>query len=798
MVNEDRRDVRDDRDRRNKDREGDRERENKDRERERDNKDRERDRDNNKDRDRGNNRDNKDLARDRDRERRERERKRSRSRSRSRDRTARRRRSRSRSPRDRRDRKDVKTEQDAKDQEANEENTEQQAIKKEPLSLEELLAKKKAEEEEKSKPKFLTKEERAAEAMRKRQEEVENLRKQQEEERSKRNAFFQAAKETNREPERDRRRDREREREKETKDHRQKVLGVGFSGTVFEGVWGETKVAVKRILIKNAASNEQEEKALKMLHHRNVIKLFHVEEDQDFKKIALELCDASLEKLFLKENDPNKYSGPMPPEIEVLLQLAKGLEYIHQMGLVHRDIKPQNVLISLDSTTQRVVMKWADFGLSKKVNERGTFTMTEVKGTHDYFAPEILKLLDDDQIATGNEDKKRGTVKSDVFAEGLVFSYFISGGVHPFGTTSHQIQTNLRTNEPANLPETGTEVETGKNCNNIITEMLEKEPSIRITSSDVVNRLNEIILENSQQLFTLIAKENPSVEEIGKLIQEGVDLNVKDPNGLTPLLRLAQSEKKSENLVEIISLLIQHGGINSIDSNGKNALLLWCENLEQHQNKDFLAIINLFVEKGIDFNCKDKNGFNALTLLCENYENENLIDIIRLFIQKGIDVNCKDEYGRNALILVCENYGKENLIDIIRLLIENGIDINCKTNCSINALTILCTWYQNANLIDIIRLFIENGIDINCQTKYGRNALTILCENYKNENLIDITRLLIENEIDINSKQEYGRNALTLLCEKYKNENYIEVITLIKSGFKVTEKTPDYSQEREE
>jgi serine/threonine protein kinase len=64
---------------------------------------------------------------------------------------------------------------------------------------------------------------------------------------------------------------------------RQKVLGVGGFGTVYEGVWGGTKVAVKRILIKDAASNEQEEKALKMLHHPNVIKLFHVEEDQDFK-----------------------------------------------------------------------------------------------------------------------------------------------------------------------------------------------------------------------------------------------------------------------------------------------------------------------------------------------------------------------------------------------------------------------------------------------------------------------------------------------------------------------------------
>ncbi len=172
------------------------------------------------------------------------------------------------------------------------------------------------------------------------------------------------------------------------------------------------------------------------------------------------MCDASLEKLFLKEDDPNKYRGPMPPETEVLLQLAKGLEHIHQKGLVHRDIKPQNVLIRSDSTTQQVMMKWADFGLSKQVNERGTFTMSGVKGTLDYFAPEILKLLDEDQIANDNEKKdikydkkkKRGTVKSDVFAEGLVFGYFLLGGVHPFGNTSHEIQTNLRTNKPANLP----------------------------------------------------------------------------------------------------------------------------------------------------------------------------------------------------------------------------------------------------------------------------------------------------------------------------------------------------------
>ncbi len=196
----------------------------------------------------------------------------------------------------------------------------------------------------------------------------------------------------------------------------------------------------------------------------------------------------------------------MPKEIEVLLQLAKGLEYIHQMGLVHRDIKPQNVLIRLDSTTRRVVMKWADFGFSKQVNERGSFTM-EVRGTYDYFAPEILKLLDEASSAR-NEAKKIGTVQSDVFAEGLVFGYFISVGVHPFGTSSHQIQINLRTNKPANLPsklsQSLLQTILGIDPDNIrytITRMLEKDPKNRISSSDVVNRLTEINLKVQGKRF---------------------------------------------------------------------------------------------------------------------------------------------------------------------------------------------------------------------------------------------------------------------------------------------------------
>ena len=93
-----------------------------------------------------------------------------------------------------------------------------------------------------------------------------------------------------------------------------------------------------------------------------------------------ELCNAALDQLFIPDEDPEKYSGPLPPIENVIYQLAMvGLEYIHNEQLIHCDLKPGNVLICVDILNEnntRVLMKWADFGLSKRINERGTCSMT--------------------------------------------------------------------------------------------------------------------------------------------------------------------------------------------------------------------------------------------------------------------------------------------------------------------------------------------------------------------------------------------------------------------------------------
>ena len=95
-------------------------------------------------------------------------------------------------------------------------------------------------------------------------------------------------------------------------------------------------------------------------------------------------------------------------------------------------------------------MKWADFALSKRVNERGTFTISGIRGTLDWLAPELLKLLNDGDFQDESEEQQRGTIQTDVFAEGLVFGYYLTDGLHPFGSPV-QIAANILTNKPVNL-----------------------------------------------------------------------------------------------------------------------------------------------------------------------------------------------------------------------------------------------------------------------------------------------------------------------------------------------------------
>jgi hypothetical protein len=108
------------------------------------------------------------------------------------------------------------------------------------------------------------------------------------------------------------------------------------------------------------------------------------------------------------------------------------------------------------------------------------------------------------------------------------------------------------------------------------------------------------------------------MEEIGKLIQEGADINAKDEKGLTPLLGLAQSEKISENLVEIFSLLIQTRSHRQFDS---KMLSPYCANFIKNEN--VIDVITLFIKSGFKVTDETRD------FLQKNYRKTNRTQVLQ-------------------------------------------------------------------------------------------------------------------------------------------------------------------------
>jgi hypothetical protein len=100
-------------------------------------------------------------------------------------------------------------------------------------------------------------------------------------------------------------------------------------------------------------------------------------------------------------------------------------------------------------------MKWTNFSLSKQVDENGTFLINEIKGGFEWLAPEILQMLENEEINQSENQatllRECNTFKSDVFAEGLVFGYFLLEGLHPFGSIGWKIQANISKYDAVNL-----------------------------------------------------------------------------------------------------------------------------------------------------------------------------------------------------------------------------------------------------------------------------------------------------------------------------------------------------------
>ena len=192
-------------------------------------------------------------------------------------------------------------------------------------------------------------------------------------------------------------------------------LGRGGFGTVFKG-FHETKntVAIKQI------SKAERKKAIaeaikfhflkeKNLLHEHVIKVYDVQTWKDSMWIVMEYCDlGDLDKFFQKFNT----KLGMKERVNLMRQISHGVAFIHHNNIVHRDIKPGNILMK--GYNGYAVVKLGEFGLSKFLDpDDMTSAMSSNVGTFLFKAPEFW-------------DKRGERIRYhrnvDVYAAGLTFT----------------------------------------------------------------------------------------------------------------------------------------------------------------------------------------------------------------------------------------------------------------------------------------------------------------------------------------------------------------------------------------
>ena len=128
-------------------------------------------------------------------------------------------------------------------------------------------------------------------------------------------------------------------------------IGDGTYGIVYEGFNKETKekVAIKKLKQKykslEECKNQIEIKVLEKLNHENIIQLKEViREFNGEVSYIFEYCDCNLLEFIEIHKDSNK-KIPEPIIREIILQLTKGLKYLHSRNYLHRDLKPENILL---------------------------------------------------------------------------------------------------------------------------------------------------------------------------------------------------------------------------------------------------------------------------------------------------------------------------------------------------------------------------------------------------------------------------------------------------------------------
>jgi serine/threonine protein kinase len=252
-------------------------------------------------------------------------------------------------------------------------------------------------------------------------------------------------------------------------------LGEGGMGAVYLGYHEgkDQKVAIK-VLADHLASNQayidrfyREAKSGALLNHPNIVRTLNVGQDQATGKyyLVLEFVDGQSAQALLDKQG----RLALGDAVHIALDVARALEHAHSRSIVHRDIKPDNILI-----TRAGVSKLVDLGLARRLDEASHLTAARQGFGTTHYMPYEQAI-----------NAKYADGRSDIYALGATLYHFVTGSV-PFAGENH-LEVVEKKNQGAFTPASMLNAAVPPVLDHILSRMLAREPRDRYqTASELI------------------------------------------------------------------------------------------------------------------------------------------------------------------------------------------------------------------------------------------------------------------------------------------------------------------------
>ncbi|PKL75995.1 MAG: hypothetical protein CVV27_12530 [Candidatus Melainabacteria bacterium HGW-Melainabacteria-1] len=250
-------------------------------------------------------------------------------------------------------------------------------------------------------------------------------------------------------------------------------IGRGGMGVIYlaEDIRLGRQVAIKELVLSRTIQGkdrddiisrfQREARTTSTLNHPNIVTIFDVGEDQRRHYIAMEYLPGQTLKDYLEEN----YNFMLEDIVDIFIQIASALDHAHAKGVIHRDIKPDNVKILQDN-----VAKIMDFGIAGLENRNSNLTQDgTILGTIAYISPEQLY------------NSKNVTVKADLFSYGVMMYELFTHKLPFEGDTVGATIMRIMSEQPVPPRELNPRIP--DKLEQIILRLLQKEPSQRYESA---------------------------------------------------------------------------------------------------------------------------------------------------------------------------------------------------------------------------------------------------------------------------------------------------------------------------